>query len=94
MKLRFGEVELGKGRRLHGRRGLKYVADVELFAGIPSPPSRAAWIEMTARSRLSPMHMSPPSRAAWIEIKTFPGIAAAMASPPSRAAWIEIPCSR
>lgn len=34
----------------------------------PSPPSRAAWIEMVAVSSLIVRFSSPPSRAAWFEI--------------------------
>ena len=34
----------------------------------PSPPSRAAWIEMLLTSRKARFAGSPPSRAAWIEI--------------------------
>jgi len=35
-----------------------------------SPPSRAAWIEISTLEK-PPYHTeSPPSRAAWIEIKT------------------------
>ena len=56
-----------------------------------SPPSRAAWIEisrhMTGQNMKSP---SPPSRAAWIEIDTAINIRVLIKSPPSRAAWIEI----
>ena len=33
-----------------------------------SPPSRAAWIEMSATFGSLPRKASPPSRAAWIEI--------------------------
>ena len=34
----------------------------------PSPPSRAAWIEMVQGLALATHQPSPPSRAAWIEI--------------------------
>ena len=34
----------------------------------PSPPSRAAWIEMAVYLHISIIPLSPPSRAAWIEI--------------------------
>ena len=33
-------------RRLHGRRGLKLPLELRLKTQAPSPPSRAAWIEM------------------------------------------------
>ena len=33
-----------------------------------SPPSRAAWIEITASDCWKTLPGSPPSRAAWIEI--------------------------
>ncbi len=35
----------------------------------PSPPSRAAWIEILVTPVSSAVHSSPPSRAAWIEIQ-------------------------
>ena len=34
----------------------------------PSPPSRAAWIEMYLRRLCFMLSGSPPSRAAWIEM--------------------------
>ena len=34
----------------------------------PSPPSRAAWIEIVLPAWRSCMSASPPSRAAWIEM--------------------------
>ena len=55
------------GRRLHGRRGLKYHKGGLGFSFLSSPPSRAAWIEIELNS-ISNTKMSPPSRAAWIEI--------------------------
>ena len=36
-----------------------------------SPPSRAAWIEMTPVLQSKYFSGSPPSRAAWIEIPLF-----------------------
>ena len=33
-----------------------------------SPPSRAAWIEITSETVETSKTQSPPSRAAWIEI--------------------------
>ena len=36
---------------------------------IRSPPSRAAWIEMSSHSSSISRTLSPPSRAAWIEIE-------------------------
>ena len=36
---------------------------------LPSPPSRAAWIEMPMLCGTCAGKKSPPSRAAWIEIK-------------------------
>ena len=35
-----------RSRRLHGRRGLKYICVNVRFIVAESPPSRAAWIEM------------------------------------------------
>ena len=59
----------GFGRRLHGRRGLKCkrpkLYDVTRQ---PSPPSRAAWIEIVETTQKTMPLASPPSRAAWIEI--------------------------
>ena len=34
----------------------------------PSPPSRAAWIEMFECAIINFVSLSPPSRAAWIEM--------------------------
>ena len=34
----------------------------------PSPPSRAAWIEIEVDALYNRLNKSPPSRAAWIEI--------------------------
>ena len=55
-----------------------------------SPPSRAAWIEITHTDGACCLMQSPPSRAAWIEIELVAEGKIAIASPPSRAAWIEI----
>ena len=43
---RFGRL-LPAGRRLHGRRGLKFAQPESQAVNQPSPPSRAAWIEMS-----------------------------------------------
>ena len=56
----------------------------------PSPPSRAAWIEIAVWCCLGMRPASPPSRAAWIEICLFHFDNPFKVSPPSRAAWIEI----
>ena len=56
------------GRRLHGRRGLKYPGSFRVSGRNSSPPSRAAWIEIGLRCRQTRKNPSPPSRAAWIEI--------------------------
>ena len=77
-------------RRLHGRRGLKYVPNegqrstisrrLHGRRGLKCPQglsSNAAWL-------------SPPSRAAWIEIRMSHTRLQPTVSPPSRAAWIEI----
>ena len=56
----------------------------------PSPPSRAAWIEISSFRTLGIRAASPPSRAAWIEILPKSRKATRIRSPPSRAAWIEI----
>ena len=81
-------------RRLHGRRGLKS----PMFAGIlitrPSPPSRAAWIEIRPQLLTSTAMLSPPSRAAWIEMTMSVWRPCRRESPPSRAAWIEMACLR
>ena len=37
----------------------------------PSPPSRAAWIEIAVLRKSVYHGMSPPSRAAWIEIFSY-----------------------
>ena len=55
-------------RRLHGRRGLKWVIALSLTAAASSPPSRAAWIEIRSATAERKPRTSPPSRAAWIEI--------------------------
>ena len=55
-------------RRLHGRRGLKcrsYVCRRNIYM---SPPSRAAWIEISSALPSATGTASPPSRAAWIEM--------------------------
>ena len=60
---------------------------------VGSPPSRGAWIEISAHTaRLHEFRESPPSRGAWIEIEGGTAYAAADASPPSWGAWIEIAC--
>ena len=56
----------------------------------PSPPSRAAWIEILAKTLYTETFASPPSRAAWIEISRHITVKSMKSSPPSRAAWIEI----
>ena len=55
-------------RRLHGRRGLKCSVVTVYTAVTPSPPSRAAWIEIYRAGIRYWQLASPPSRAAWIEI--------------------------
>ena len=55
-----------------------------------SPPSRAAWIEMSSKVAGTPLATSPPSRAAWIEIVLWVRRVEDAESPPSRAAWIEM----
>ena len=80
------------GRRLHGRRGLKFDRDIRFCGEKRSPPSRAAWIEISGDSGISAsaggrrlhgrrglkymVHVD-------IVLRTY-------RSPPSRAAWIEI----
>ena len=39
----------GSRRRLHGRRGLKHSCTILCKLRLPSPPSRAAWIETSRR---------------------------------------------
>ena len=42
-----GAVRYSFGRRLHGRRGLKWHYQQCVYVGVVwSPPSRAAWIEI------------------------------------------------
>ena len=79
-----------KGRRLHGRRGLKFVRIIGTVKLRTSPPSRAAWIEILNGISLATGLLSPPSRAAWIEIAVRVCMVSLDESPPSRAAWIEI----
>ena len=45
-----------KRRRLHGRRGLKYRATAAYLRQRGSPPSRAAWIEITVTSCSSQLY--------------------------------------
>ena len=78
------------GRRLHGRRGLKYAITDDVLPKGRSPPSRAAWIEIIIVIQHAEMCQSPPSRAAWIEIGICLRQHCLCSSPPSRAAWIEI----
>ena len=59
-------------RRLHGRRGLKFIHGIGIILTFKSPPSRAAWIEINSPSSIALCVGSPPSRAAWIEIPTPP----------------------
>ena len=59
------------GRRLHGRRGLKYRGCRYSMRQGQSPPSRAAWIEILEFAPLIVHFTSPPSRAAWIEIVMY-----------------------
>ena len=78
------------GRRLHGRRGLKYRNNYKRGKAGKSPPSRAAWIEILHLLGNDIPEESPPSRAAWIEIINIFYNCNVNKSPPSRAAWIEI----
>ena len=77
-------------RRLHGRRGLKFRKPFVVFFRFPSPPSRAAWIEILKKRYKERFFGSPPSRAAWIEIISTEVKHNVTSSPPSRAAWIEM----
>ena len=43
-------------------------AAVDQYGNV-SPPSRAAWIEISQFSELIGWLLSPPSRAAWIEMQ-------------------------
>ena len=78
------------GRRLHGRRGLKYICASSVSCWRGSPPSRAAWIEIAKKTQCRAFLRSPPSRAAWIEIQSRITQTTSWRSPPSRAAWIEM----
>ena len=77
-------------RRLHGRRGFKYAVLAALCRIKWSPPSRAAWIEMSYDGEEHEITVSPPSRAAWIEMSFTQKEPSSAGSPPSGAAWIEI----
>ena len=56
-----------------------------------SPPSRAAWIEISALTLGTDPEVSPPSRAAWIEMPMSPTtLFASVSSAPSRAAGLEM----
>ena len=60
-------------------------------AGLASPPSRGAWIEIGTATEAPDDWQSPPSRGAWIEITVDPETGESIwTSPPSRGAWIEI----
>ena len=64
-----GEILRRLGRRLHGRRGLKFSSSfIKTACRYRSPPSRAAWIEIFDAFKYFPDCQSPPSRAAWIEM--------------------------
>ena len=55
--------------RPHGRSGLKWDRRHGWLAGIPSPPTRAEWIEIGLLPDGSDeVRQSPPTRAEWIEI--------------------------
>ena len=43
-------LDVARRRRLHGRRGLKLLDRIIYLLSPESPPSRAAWIEMTGRT--------------------------------------------
>ena len=47
---------------------MKYITNAGASWLLKSPPSRAAWIEITINAESSQNTVSPPSRAAWIEI--------------------------
>ena len=55
----------------------------------PSPPSRAAWIEILINCICAGDTESPPSRAAWIEIPLSAIISAMYRSLHSQVVWIE-----
>ena len=78
-------------RRLHGRRGLKFIQLAENPGGGASPPSRAAWIEIRAdctESETGKGRRLHGRRG----LKSAPVVPADIGtkSPPSRAAWIEM----
>ena len=79
------------GRRLHGRRGLKWHCCSSYPHFYPSPPSRAAWIEMSQFGRcvLQPRSRRLHGRRGLKSIIYFGG-KNGHESPPSRAAWIEM----
>ena len=54
--------------RPHGRSGLKSVCLCGMDASIPSPPTRAEWIEICFLPGIHAPNTSPPTRAEWIEI--------------------------
>ena len=55
-------------RTPHGVRGLKWQEMRIASKGVPSHPSRGAWIEMSNHASRSASSRSHPSRGAWIEI--------------------------
>ena len=79
------------GRRLHGRRGLKCPQIDNLDIPNPSPPSRAAWIEMqpALRHAFSHWRRRLHGRRGLKSVSSWQ-VCDAQSSPPSRAAWTEI----
>ena len=78
-------------RRLHGRRGLKCGSAGNFCSTITSPPSRAAWIEMTTlRSGMGQSLCRRLHGRRGLKCGRVLCISRVGRSPPSRAAWIEI----
>ena len=91
IRLRGVKPRTFSGRRLHGRRGLKFFYKRVGFAVTQSPPSRAAWIEITlplSNVRTAKRRRLHGRRGLKFSLHFYFLLFAK--SPPSRAAWIEI----
>ena len=78
------------GRRLHGRRGLKFCRFYLCFFRHGRRLHGRRGLKSAKKRTQSSTAQSPPSRAAWIEIWWEANRYTPSPSPPSRAAWIEI----
>ena len=81
-----------KGRTPRGVRGLKSDRPELLPGGVPSHPSRGAWIEiMITGKRCAPSWGRTPRGVRGLKSPPPPTERALSLSHPSRGAWIEIP---